>query len=158
STRSTTLTRATNSSRYFPMAATLPSPAMPIAKRAANRWTITGACCTRCPATGKIAQASATRSCKCRSATTLSPTCRRRRTHTALPPIYADPQVLDFDALANQVAEPAAHFPARARPGQPLAAGFFQPQPARVPPDMVQHQAELIGPVAQFLTGLFPAV
>jgi hypothetical protein len=41
-----------------------------------------------------------------------------------IPPIYADPQVLDFDALANQVAEPAAHFPARARPGQPLAAGF----------------------------------
>jgi len=41
-----------------------------------------------------------------------------------IPPIYADPQVLDFDALANQVAEPAAHFPARARPGQPLAADF----------------------------------
>jgi hypothetical protein len=75
-----------------------------------------------------------------------------------IPPIYADPQVLDFDALANQVAEPAAHFPARARPGQPLAAGFFQPQPARVSPDMLQHQQELIGPVAQFLTGLFPAV
>jgi hypothetical protein len=75
-----------------------------------------------------------------------------------IPPIYADPQVLDFDALSNQVAEPAAHFPARARPGQPLAAGFFQPQPARVPPDMVEHQQELIGPVAQFLTGLFPAI
>ena len=75
-----------------------------------------------------------------------------------IPPIYADPQVLDFDALANQIAEPAAHFPARARPGQPLAAGFFQPQPARVPPDMVEHQQELIGPVAQFLTGLFPAI
>src|SRR5260370_38722328 len=75
-----------------------------------------------------------------------------------IPPIYADPQVLDFDALANQVAEPAAHFPARARPGQPLAAGFFQPAPARVSPDMLQHQQELIGPVAQFLTGLFPAV
>jgi len=75
-----------------------------------------------------------------------------------IPPIYADPQVLDFDALANQIAEPAAHFPARARPGQPLAAGFFQPAPARVPPDMIEHQQELIGPVAQFLTGLFPAV
>ena len=75
-----------------------------------------------------------------------------------IPPIYADPQVLDFDALSNQIAEPAAHFPARARPGQPLAAGFFQPQPARVPPDMVEHQQELIGPVAQFLTGLFPAI
>jgi hypothetical protein len=75
-----------------------------------------------------------------------------------IPPIYADPQVLDFDALANQVAEPSAHFPARARPGQPLAAGFFQPAPAQVPPDMIRHQQDLIGPVAQFLTGLFPAV
>jgi hypothetical protein len=75
-----------------------------------------------------------------------------------IPPIYADPQVLDFDAIANQTAEPAAHFPARARPGQPLSAGFFQPAPARVPPDMVEHQQDLIGPIAQFLTGLFPAV
>ena len=46
----------------------------------------------------------------------------------------------------------------RARPGQPLAAGFFQPAPAQVPPDMIRHQQDLIGPVAQFLTGLFPAV
>jgi hypothetical protein len=75
-----------------------------------------------------------------------------------IPPIYADPQVLDFDAIANQTAEPAAHYPARARPGQPLSAGFFQPAPARVPPDMVEHQQDLIGPIAQFLTGLFPAV
>ena len=75
-----------------------------------------------------------------------------------IPPIYADPQVLDFDALANQTAEPAAHYPARARPGQPLAAGFFQPAPAQVPPDLVRHQQELMGPVSQFLTGLFPAV
>src|SRR3989442_2197942 len=75
-----------------------------------------------------------------------------------IPPIYADPQVLDFDALANQVAEPAAHYPARARPGQPLAAGFFQPAPAQVPRDMLLHQQDLIGPVSQFLSGLFPAV
>jgi hypothetical protein len=75
-----------------------------------------------------------------------------------IPPIYADPQVLDFDALANQTAEPAAHYPARSRPGQPLAAGFFQPAPAQVPPDLVRHQQELMGPVSQFLTGLFPAV
>jgi hypothetical protein len=75
-----------------------------------------------------------------------------------IPPIYADPQVLDFDALANQTAEPAAHYPARSRPGQPLSAGFFQPAPAQVPPDLVRHQQELMGPVSQFLTGLFPAV
>jgi hypothetical protein len=75
-----------------------------------------------------------------------------------VPPIYADPQVLDFDALGNQTAEPAAHYPARARPGMSLADGFFQPAPAQVPPDMLRYQQDLIGPIAQFLTGLFPAV
>ncbi|MGB6232105.1 MAG: hypothetical protein WBF46_01395, partial [Candidatus Acidiferrales bacterium] len=75
-----------------------------------------------------------------------------------IPPIYADSEVLDFDALQTQTAEPGAHYPAKSKPGQPLAAGFFQPAPARVPPDLAQHAAELMGPVAQFLTGAFPAL
>ena len=75
-----------------------------------------------------------------------------------VPPIYADSEVLDFDALQNQTAEPGAHYPARAKPGQPLAAGFFQPAPAEVPPDLAQHAANLMGPIAQFLTGAFPAL
>jgi hypothetical protein len=41
-----------------------------------------------------------------------------------IPPIYADSEVLDFDALQNQTAEPGAHYPARSKPGQSLAAGF----------------------------------
>jgi hypothetical protein len=75
-----------------------------------------------------------------------------------IPPIYADSEVLDFDALQNQTAEPGAHYPARAKPGQSLAAGFFQPAPAEVPPDLAEHAANLMGPVAQFLTGAFPAL
>ena len=75
-----------------------------------------------------------------------------------IPPIYADPQVLDFDALGAQTAEPAAHYPARAKPGQPLSASFFQPAAAQIPEDMLEHQQELAGPISQFLTGLFPAV
>ena len=75
-----------------------------------------------------------------------------------IPPIYADSEVLDFDALQNQTAEPGAHYPARAKPGQPLAAGFFQPAAAQVPPDLSNHAADLMGPVAQFLTGAFPAL
>ena len=75
-----------------------------------------------------------------------------------IPPIYADSEVLDFDALQNQTAEPGAHYPARAKPGQSLAAGFFQPAAAEVPPDLAQHAANLMGPVAQFLTGAFPAL
>lgn len=75
-----------------------------------------------------------------------------------IPPVYADPQVLDFDALSSQSAEPGAHYPARARPGQPLSSSFYQPSPAQVPADMLEHQQDLAGPMAQFLTGLFPAV
>lgn len=75
-----------------------------------------------------------------------------------IPPIYADPQTLDFDALSEQDAQPGSHVPARARPGQPLAASFFQPPGAEVPKTFVQRRQELIGPIAQFLTGLFPAM
>jgi hypothetical protein len=75
-----------------------------------------------------------------------------------IPPIYADSEVLDFDSLQNQTAEPGAHYPARAKPGQSLASGFFQPEPAQVPPDLALHAANLMGPVAQFLTGAFPAL
>jgi len=75
-----------------------------------------------------------------------------------IPPIYADSEVLDFDALQSQTAEPGVHYPARAKPGQSLAAGFFQPEPAEVPPDLSEHAANLMGPVSQFLTGAFPAL
>lgn len=75
-----------------------------------------------------------------------------------IPPIYADPQVLDFDSLANQVAEPAAHYPARARAGRALEDGFFQPNAAQVPPELQALKRELMGEVSQFLSGLFPAV
>ena len=75
-----------------------------------------------------------------------------------IPPIYADSEVLDFDSLQSQTAEPGAHYPARAKPGQSLASGFFQPDAASVPPDLAEHAANLMGPVAQFLTGAFPAL
>ena len=75
-----------------------------------------------------------------------------------IPPIYADSEVLDFDSLQSQTAEPGSHYPARAKPGQSLASGFFQPEAAQVPPDLAQHAANLMGPIAQFLTGAFPAL
>ncbi len=75
-----------------------------------------------------------------------------------IPPIYADSEVLDFGSLQSQTAEPGAHYPARAKPGQSLASGFFQPEAASIPPDLAEHAANLMGPVAQFLTGAFPAL
>jgi len=75
-----------------------------------------------------------------------------------IPPIYADPNVVDFDALSNTVSEPAAMYPARAKPGQPLTNSFYQAEAATFHPEMNKQADELVGPVAQFLTGLFPAI
>lgn len=76
----------------------------------------------------------------------------------SIPPIYADPQVLDFDAVADQTAEPGAHYPARARPGQPLEAGFYQPQSAELPADVLKSMDDMFGTIGQFLTGIQAAV
>jgi hypothetical protein len=75
-----------------------------------------------------------------------------------IPPIFADPNVVDFDALGSTQAEPAAWYPATAKAGAALADGFYQPLPAQVAPDMPKYQDNLAGPVSQFLSGLFPAV
>jgi hypothetical protein len=75
-----------------------------------------------------------------------------------VPPTYVDPEAIDVDATQYQSAEPGAIYPARPRPGMPLGASFFVPPPARVPPDLVEHAQELMGPIAQFLTGAFPAI
>jgi hypothetical protein len=75
-----------------------------------------------------------------------------------IPPIFADPNVIDFDALGSTQAEPAAWYPATAKSGQALADGFYMPAPAQVSPDMPKYMEELSGPVSQFLSGLFPAV
>ncbi len=72
--------------------------------------------------------------------------------------IQAETQTLDFDALGSTTAEPAAWYPAAAKAGRSLADSFYQPTPAQVAPDMAKYQQELAGPVAQFLSGLFPAV
>lgn len=45
-----------------------------------------------------------------------------------------------------------------AKPRQSLAADFFQPELAEVPPDLAQHAAASMGPGAQLLTGAFPAL
>lgn len=75
-----------------------------------------------------------------------------------IPPIYADPQVLDFDQIANQTAEPAAMCPARARPGMSMSDSFYQPAPAAIDSSMPKYMQWLQGDICQFLTGMFPAV
>ena len=75
-----------------------------------------------------------------------------------IPPLYADPQTIEFDAYSTTVAEPAAIYPARAKAGMSLADSFYQPAPGQIPADMSKYMQWLMGDVAQFLTGMFPAV
>ena len=71
---------------------------------------------------------------------------------------FADPEVINFDALANTTVEPGAWYPAKPRPGTALANSFFEQQHMDVPASMPQYAEELSNDVAQFVTGLFPAV
>lgn len=75
-----------------------------------------------------------------------------------IPPVYADPETLDFDALPDTTVEPAAMYPARKRQGEPLGNSFFSPAPTEVSQQMVVYMEQLVGPISQMLTGLFPAV
>jgi len=109
------------------------------------------------PATDRIGLRLAIRWCRFRSATTRSRIFKPR--HTSMGSRrFMRIRSFRFRCALEPDGRAAAHYPARARPGQPLAAGFFQPAAAQVPPDLVRHQQELMGPVSQFLTGLFPAV
>ena len=75
-----------------------------------------------------------------------------------IPPIYADSEVLDFDALQQQTSEPGSTIPARARAGMGLPDGFFQPNPAVVSPQMQAELVQLVGPLSELLTGMYPAL
>jgi len=61
-------------------------------------------------------------------------------------------------ALLSQDVPRARFFPASAQAEEDVAARCFQPDAAEVRPDLAQHAAGLLGPVAQILTGAFPAL
>lgn len=71
---------------------------------------------------------------------------------------FADPDVLNFDSLANTTVEPGAWYPAKPRQGQLLEASFHDQQSQDVPTTLPQYAEQLSGDIAQFVTGLFPAV
>lgn len=71
---------------------------------------------------------------------------------------FADPEVLNFDAIANTTIEPGAWYPAKPRPGSTVEAAFHEQQNQDVPASLPQYAEQLSGETAQFVTGLFPAV
>lgn len=71
---------------------------------------------------------------------------------------FADPEVLNFDAIANRTVEPGSWTPAKPRTGIPLANSFHKTQSGDVPASLPVYAQELASDIPQFLTGLFPAV
>src|SRR5713226_2063862 len=75
-----------------------------------------------------------------------------------IPSTFVDSEILDIESLEEQTNSPGAMYPVQARPGQPVGAGFFTTPQATVSPDMLKHMGDLAGPLAQFITGAFPAL
>ncbi len=79
-------------------------------------------------------------------------------TEYGIPTVYADEETLDFDALQDTTVEPGAHYPVTRRAGEPLSASFYESRAGQMTPDAAHHMMDLMGPIAQFLTGAFPAL
>ncbi len=75
-----------------------------------------------------------------------------------IPSTFVDAEIIDLEALEEQTNSPGAIYPVHPRPGQPVGAGFFSTPQAMLSPDLMRHMADLFGPIAQFLTGAFPAL
>jgi hypothetical protein len=75
-----------------------------------------------------------------------------------VPPIYADDQVLDLDALEDQTAEPGAHYGVTPPTGGRVRDAFFQPQPTPLSQETYRYTMDLAGPVGQFQTGAMPSL
>lgn len=75
-----------------------------------------------------------------------------------IPPTYVDSNLLSREAIGSTKALPASFYFVKGRVGQSIRDGIFTPPPAQVSPDMIQSMGDLMGPMAQFLTGAFPAL
>jgi hypothetical protein len=75
-----------------------------------------------------------------------------------IPSTFVDAEIIDLEALEEQTTAPGAMYPVHPRPGQPVGAGFYATPQAQLSPDMLRHMADLFGPIAQFLSGAFPAL
>lgn len=74
------------------------------------------------------------------------------------PATWGDSEIIDKDGQSHNQSLPGAWYSAKMRQGQPLADSFYREPPAEVSADMLQYGQELMGPIAQFLTGVYPAL
>lgn len=75
-----------------------------------------------------------------------------------IPATFMDNQLLDRQAIGTQKCLPGSFYFVKGKPGMAIRDGIFTPPPSQVAPDMMQSMADMMGPIAQFLTGAFPAL
>ena len=76
-----------------------------------------------------------------------------------IPPVAADPSVVDFDAISQREVQPSSWIPIKAAVrGQPLANSFHQLNPSAIPVETLPYMEAMFGPIPEMLTGLVPAL
>jgi hypothetical protein len=75
-----------------------------------------------------------------------------------VPPTYVDSKLLTRQAIGTQKALPGSFYFVTGKPGVSIRDSIYTPNPSQVSPDMIQSMGDLMGPMAQFLTGAFPAL
>jgi hypothetical protein len=75
-----------------------------------------------------------------------------------VPPNFADKQTLDLDAFGSTTANPGAYYEAERPAGGRLSDGFYSPPAAEPSAHAEAHRVEMMGPIFQFVLGLFPSI
>lgn len=75
-----------------------------------------------------------------------------------IPTLFVAEDAINMKAWEEEGNTPGLTWPVQTRPGLPVQAQIWQSNPAPVSPQITAHRSELMGPIAQFLTGLFPAL
>lgn len=75
-----------------------------------------------------------------------------------LPITYRDADTFDDEANPDQKSEPGAEVPVLLQPNADIRTKIMQLRADSVSPDMYKHSMDLMGPVAQFVTGSQPAI
>ncbi len=75
-----------------------------------------------------------------------------------IPITYRAADTFDEEANEDQRAEPGAEVPVMLAPGEDINNKIKQVRADSVSPDMYKHMMDLMGPIGQFLTGMYPAL
>jgi hypothetical protein len=75
-----------------------------------------------------------------------------------VPTTWYDSELVDIDAINEQVSLPGNRQPIKKREGSALGDSFYTEETVTIPSDMIQAIEDLRGELAQFITGALPSL